>query len=63
MLCQQEEGMFRVRGSILNVVERMDEEYIKMLQSCDAHSTEYVDRCVRHVLHIWLQVVRDSSSL
>ena len=44
--------MFRVRGSILNVVERMDEEYIKMLQSCDAHSTEYVDRCVRHVPHI-----------
>ena len=35
---------FRVRGCILTVVERMCEEYIKMLQSCDAHSTEYVER-------------------
>lgn len=33
-----------MRGSVLNVLERMDEEYIKMLQACDAHSTEYVDR-------------------
>ena len=35
-----------MRGSILNVIERLDEEYVKMLQSCDAHSTEYVDRSV-----------------
>ena len=46
LLIQESEELLRVRGSILNVVERMDEEYIKMLQSCDAHSTEYVDRCV-----------------
>jgi len=26
------------------VVERLDEEFIKMLQGCDAHSTEYVER-------------------
>ncbi|KAK2168655.1 hypothetical protein LSH36_15g12053 [Paralvinella palmiformis] len=34
----------RIRGCPLTVVERMDEEYIKMLQACDAHSTEYVER-------------------
>lgn len=38
------EGSLRVRGCILTTIERMDEEYIKMLQACDAHSTEYVDR-------------------
>lgn len=35
---------YRVRGCILTVVERLDEEFTKMLQACDAHSTEYVDR-------------------
>jgi translation initiation factor 3 subunit C len=29
---------------LLSVVERFDEEYTKMLQACDAHSTEYVER-------------------
>ena len=38
------EPPFRVRGCILTVVERLDEEFIKMLQGCDAHSTEYVER-------------------
>ena len=33
-----------VRGCILAVVERTEEEYNKVLQSLDAHSTEYVDR-------------------
>merc|ERR1719447_1089564 len=35
---------YRVRGCILTVVERTEEEYNKVLQSLDAHSTEYVDR-------------------
>ncbi|XP_060068730.1 eukaryotic translation initiation factor 3 subunit C-like isoform X2 [Ylistrum balloti] len=35
---------YRVRGCILTLVERLDEEFTKMLQACDAHSTEYVDR-------------------
>merc|ERR1719431_597605 len=35
---------YRVRGCILAVVERTEEEYNKVLQSLDAHSTEYVDR-------------------
>ena len=38
------EGPWRIRGCVLTVIERMDEEYIKMLQACDAHSTEYVER-------------------
>jgi Eukaryotic translation initiation factor 3 subunit 8 N-terminus len=29
---------------MLTIVERMDEEFIKMLQACDAHSTEYITR-------------------
>ena len=35
---------YRVRGCILTVMERLDEEFTKMLQACDAHSTEFVDR-------------------
>lgn len=35
---------YRVRGCILTVVERLDEEFTKMLQGCDAHSPEYVER-------------------
>ncbi|KAK3751829.1 hypothetical protein QZH41_013288 [Actinostola sp. cb2023] len=34
----------KIRGCVLTVVERMDTEYVKMLQGCDCHSTEYVDR-------------------
>ena len=40
----QDDGPWRVRGCILSLVERMDEEFTKMLQACDAHSTEYVER-------------------
>ena len=43
------EGGWRIRGCVLTCTERMDEEYIKMLQACDAHSTEYVDRSVFYV--------------
>ncbi|KAK7488251.1 hypothetical protein BaRGS_00020558 [Batillaria attramentaria] len=35
---------YRVRGCILTVLERLDEEFTKMLQACDAHSTEFVER-------------------
>ncbi|GFX32606.1 eukaryotic translation initiation factor 3 subunit C [Trichonephila clavipes] len=35
---------YRVKGCCLTVVERMDEEFTKMLQGCDAHSPEYVER-------------------
>ncbi|CAM9198305.1 unnamed protein product [Lampetra fluviatilis] len=33
----------RVRGCILSLVERMDEEFTKIMQNADAHSQEYVD--------------------
>merc|ERR1712168_1407206 len=35
---------YRVRGCVLTLIEKMDEEYTKMLQACDAHSTEFVER-------------------
>ena len=35
---------YRVRGCMLTVVERMDEEFVKILKECDAHSNEYVER-------------------
>lgn len=34
----------KVRGCPLVTVERMDDEFTKMLQGCDCHSTEYVTR-------------------
>ncbi|XP_078361505.1 eukaryotic translation initiation factor 3 subunit C-like [Oculina patagonica] len=34
----------KVRGCPLVTVERMDDEFTKMLQGCDCHSTEYVAR-------------------
>ena len=39
-----EEKPLKVRGCFLSCVERMDEEFIKVLKGCDAHSNEYVDR-------------------
>ena len=35
---------FRVRGCFLAVCERLNEEFYKVLKSCDAHSHEYVER-------------------
>ncbi|XP_063219969.1 eukaryotic translation initiation factor 3 subunit C [Bacillus rossius redtenbacheri] len=35
---------YRVRGCILTTVERLDEEFVKLLKECDPHSNEYVDR-------------------
>ncbi|KAL7990043.1 hypothetical protein Chor_012709 [Crotalus horridus] len=33
----------RIRGCILTLVERMDEEFVKIMQNTDLHSQEYVD--------------------
>lgn len=35
---------FKVQGCILTWVEKMDEEFVKMLQVCDAHSPDYLER-------------------
>ena len=43
---------YNIRGCILTIVERMDEEFVKMLQACDAHSTEYIVRCVNFHLAV-----------
>lgn len=34
----------RVRGCAVTAVERLDDEFIKLLKECDPHSNEYVDR-------------------
>lgn len=39
-----EKAPIRVRGCVLTIVERMDEEFIKLLKACDAHSNEYIIR-------------------
>ncbi|XP_046979246.1 eukaryotic translation initiation factor 3 subunit C [Schistocerca americana] len=41
---QYDKPPYRVRGCILTVVERLDEEFIKLLKECDPHSNEYVER-------------------
>lgn len=37
---------YRVHGCVLTLVERMDDEFTKILQNTDAHATEYVDKLV-----------------
>uniref|UniRef100_A0A8C5RKY2 Eukaryotic translation initiation factor 3 subunit C n=1 Tax=Laticauda laticaudata TaxID=8630 RepID=A0A8C5RKY2_LATLA len=37
------EQPLRIRGCILTLVERMDEEFVKIMQNTDPHSQEYVD--------------------
>ncbi|CAD5114851.1 DgyrCDS3887 [Dimorphilus gyrociliatus] len=51
-----------VRGSILSLVERVDEEFIKMLQSVDAHSTDYIER-LRDERKIYDLIVRTEKYL
>ncbi|KAJ6216740.1 hypothetical protein RDWZM_007897 [Blomia tropicalis] len=35
---------YKVQGCILTWIEKMDEEFVKMLQVCDAHSPDYIER-------------------
>lgn len=39
-----ENGPYKIKGCYLTAVERLDEEFVKVLKACDAHSNEYVDR-------------------
>lgn len=41
-----EKPPYKLRGCILTVVERLDEEFTKLLKECDPHSNEYVQRSV-----------------
>lgn len=35
---------FKVRGCLLTALERLDDEFIKLLKECDPHSNDYVER-------------------
>lgn len=35
---------FKVKGCVLTLTDRTTEEFVKILQQCDAHGTEYVER-------------------
>lgn len=35
---------FRVKGCVLTLTDRTTEEFVRILQQCDAHGTEYVER-------------------
>ena len=35
---------YKVKGCFLTAVEKLDEEFVKVLKACDAHSYEYVER-------------------
>jgi len=39
-----ENGVVRIRGSIISFIDRMDDEFTRSLQNIDPHGTEYVDR-------------------
>lgn len=42
-----ESAPYKLRGCVLTVVERLDEEFVKLLKECDPHSNEYVERYLR----------------
>lgn len=35
---------YQIRGCVLTAVERLDDEFTKLLKECDPHSNEYVER-------------------
>lgn len=39
-----DEAPYRIRGCVLTSLERLDDEFIKLLKECDPHSNEYVER-------------------
>jgi translation initiation factor 3 subunit C len=39
-----EKAPYKIRGCILTAVERLDDEFIKLLKECDPHSNDYVER-------------------
>lgn len=41
---EDEDGVVRVRGSIISFVDRLDDEFTKSLQNIDPHGTEYIER-------------------
>ncbi|EJU04439.1 eukaryotic translation initiation factor 3 subunit 8 [Dacryopinax primogenitus] len=41
---QKEDGLVRIRGSIISFVDRLDDEFTRSLQNIDPHGQEYVER-------------------
>lgn len=41
---EYEKPPYKLRGCVLTAVERLDDEFTKLLKECDPHSNEYVDR-------------------
>lgn len=39
-----ETAPFKIRGCVLTSLERLDDEFTKLLKECDPHSNEYVER-------------------
>lgn len=44
---------YLLRGCILTAVERLDDEFTKLLKECDPHSNEYVDRYVQLIKSVY----------
>lgn len=51
-----EKPPFKFHGCVLTLVERLDEEFTKLLKECDPHSNEYVERFVS-IIMLFLSVV------
>lgn len=41
---EYETAPYKIRGCMLTAVERLDDEFTKLLKECDPHSNDYVDR-------------------
>ncbi|GBP65907.1 Eukaryotic translation initiation factor 3 subunit C [Eumeta japonica] len=41
---QLSQAPYRIRGCLLTALERLDDEFTKLLKECDPHSNEYVER-------------------
>ncbi|KAI9313852.1 eukaryotic translation initiation factor 3 subunit 8 N-terminus-domain-containing protein [Dichotomocladium elegans] len=52
----------KIRGSVVSLVERLDDEFTKSLQSIDPHTTDYIDR-LRDEPALYTVLVRTQSYL
>lgn len=41
---EYEKSPYKLHGCVLTLVERLDEEFTKLLKECDPHSNDYVER-------------------
>lgn len=51
------DGVVEIPGSIVSLVERLDDEFTRSLQDIDPHTTEYVDR-LRHETSLYALILR-----